>query len=171
MAGLWEQQLASSSQHSKVSSACEHFYSLSVISCTSPSLRMVIYLLPSLCLKHLRQNKDGERGLGEGYPASLWLLAVERCMCCGLYFWQAFRYRGFLLAHPHAVRSGLWSQALHFPRSRKPPGNFSGNLGKCLRLPQLQATVQYPHGVAHSRICHVWVRPDDVVRRSFWICR
>lgn len=105
MAGLQEQQHVSSSQCSKASSAWEHFYSLSVISYTSLSLCMVIYLLPSLCLKHLTQNKGAEREMGEGYPASTWLWAVKRCMCCGLYFWQAFRYRGFLPAIPHAVRS------------------------------------------------------------------
>lgn len=92
----------SNSQFSKASSACEHFYSLSAILHTSPSLRMAIYLFPSLCFKHLRQNKSGERELGKGYPASIWLPAVEHCE---LYFSLTFRYRGILPAHPHAVRS------------------------------------------------------------------
>ena len=115
MAGLQEQQLVRSSQCSKASSACEHFYSLCAIPYNSPSLPTVIYLLPSLCLKRLRKNKGELRAVGEGYPTSLWLSAVRHCMCCGLYFWQAVRHRGFfpailysqVLTPPHCEEHSL----------------------------------------------------------------
>lgn len=150
-------------QCSKAAGIYMHFYSLSITSCTHSLRHVVIYTHPCLCRKHLIENRGGERGLGEGHPASHWLPAVTHSACGWLYFWQAFRCRESLSECPHAVRSTAWSQALHFPRSEGPPGHLSGNPRKCLRRPHLRAAVLCPHGVACSHICRARGRPGDTV--------
>lgn len=150
-------------QCSKAAGIYMHFYSLSITSCTHSLRHVVIYTHPCLCRKHLIENRGGERGLGEGRPASHWLPAVTHSACGWLYFWQAFRCRESLSECPHAVRSTAWSQGLHFPRSEGPPGHLSGNPRKCLRRPHLRAAVLCPHGVACSHICRARGRPGDTV--------